>query len=97
MLKEIKPLLDEVRDEGIEVSLLGENEKNQQFKNDMIRSLVIAVFLILITLLFIFPKIRYALMVMSVIPFTMLGALLGHMLIYAFSHRYVRTCRSCYQ
>ncbi len=47
----------------------------------MIRSLIIAVFLILITLLFIFPKIRYALMVMSVIPFSLLGALVGHMLI----------------
>jgi len=81
VLKKIKPLLDTIRDEGIEINLLGENEKNQQFKNDMIRSLIIAVFLILITLLFIFPKIRYALMVMSVIPFTMLGALLGHMLI----------------
>ncbi|MFC2073375.1 efflux RND transporter permease subunit, partial [Campylobacterota bacterium] len=81
VLNKIKPLLQTIRDEGIEINLLGEDEKNQQFKNDMIRSLVIAVFLILITLLFIFPKIRYALMVMSVIPFTMLGALLGHMLI----------------
>ncbi|WP_309500152.1 efflux RND transporter permease subunit [Sulfurovum sp.] len=81
VLNQIKPLLQTIRDEGIEISLLGEDEKNQQFKNDMIRSLVIAVFLILIALLFIFPKIRYALMVMSVIPFTMLGALLGHMLL----------------
>ena len=81
VLKKIKPLIQTIRDEGIEVTLLGEEEKNQQFKNDMIRSLIIAVFLILITLLFIFPKIRYALMVMSVIPFTMLGALLGHMLV----------------
>jgi len=81
VLKKIKPLLDTIRAEGIEINLLGENEKNQQFKNDMIRSLIIAVFLILITLLFIFPKIRYALMVMSVIPFTMLGALVGHMLV----------------
>jgi multidrug efflux pump subunit AcrB len=81
VLKKIKPLLQIIEDEGIDVSLLGEQEKNQQFKNDMIRSLIIAVFLILITLLFIFPKIRYALMVMSVIPFSLLGALLGHMLI----------------
>lgn len=81
VLKKIKPLLSMIQDEGMDVSLLGEEEKNQQFKNDMIRSLIIAVFLILITLLFIFPKIRYALMVMSVIPFSLLGALLGHMLI----------------
>ncbi|HEY9189287.1 MAG TPA: efflux RND transporter permease subunit, partial [Sulfurovum sp.] len=81
VLKKIQPVLQKIRDEGIDVSLLGEQEKNEQLKNDMMRALVIAVFLILITLLFIFPKIRYALMVMSVIPFTMLGALLGHMLV----------------
>ncbi|MFK5976733.1 MAG: efflux RND transporter permease subunit [Sulfurovum sp.] len=81
VLKEINPLLEKLKKEGIDIVLLGENEKNQQFKSDMIRSLVIAVFLILITLLFIFPKIRYALMVMSVIPLTLLGALLGHILL----------------
>ena len=81
VLKSVNPLLEKIRQEGVEVTLLGENEKNEQFKNDMMRSLVIALFLILITLLFIFPKIRYALMVMSVIPFTMLGALLGHFLV----------------
>ena len=81
VLKKVRPLLNTIQDEGVDVSLLGEQEKNQQFKTDMIRSLVIAVFLILITLLFIFPKIRYALMVMSVIPFSLLGALVGHMLI----------------
>ena len=81
VLKEIKPLLDEIRASGVEISLLGENEKNEQFKNDMMRSLVIALFLILITLLLIFPKIRYALMVMSVIPFSLLGALVGHIIL----------------
>jgi len=81
VLGEIKPLIAQLKDEGLEITLLGENEKNQQFKNDMIHSLVIALFLILITLLFIFPKIRYALMVMSVIPFSLLGALWGHLLL----------------
>ena len=81
VLSQIQPLIDQLKEEGLEIALLGENEKNQQFKNDMIRSLVIAVFMILITLLFIFPKIRYALIVMSVIPFSLLGALWGHLLL----------------
>ena len=79
VLKEIKPLLEEAKAQGVRVSLLGEDEKNNQFKNDILRALVIALFLILITLLFIFPKISSVLMVMSVIPFSMLGALLGHL------------------
>lgn len=79
VLQQIKPLLEEAKAQGVRVSLLGEDEKNNQFKNDILRALVIALFLILITLLFIFPKISSVLMVMSVIPFSMLGALLGHL------------------
>ncbi len=81
VLKVLNPLLEEIKKDGVDIELLGENEKNQQLKNDMMRAVVIALFLILITLLFIFPHIRYALMVISVIPFSLLGALLGHMLI----------------
>ena len=79
VLDRLEPLIAKIRKEGVTVNLLGENEKNQQLKNDMKRAVVIALFLILITLLFIFPRIRYALMVMSVIPFSMLGALAGHL------------------
>jgi multidrug efflux pump subunit AcrB len=81
VLKEIEPLLEEIKAEGVTVTLQGESEKNEQLKNDMQRAVVIALFLILITLLFIFPRIRYALMVMSVIPFSLLGALLGHLIL----------------
>jgi multidrug efflux pump subunit AcrB len=81
VLQKIEPLIDEIRKEGVTVDLLGENEKNQQLKNDMKRAIVIALFLIMITLLLIFSKLRYVLIVMSVIPFSMLGALLGHKLL----------------
>ncbi|MDM5272509.1 efflux RND transporter permease subunit [Sulfurovum sp. zt1-1] len=81
VLKEIEPLLDELRKQGIKVTLQGESEKNQQLKDDMKKAVLIALFLILIALLFIFPRIRYALMVMSVIPFSLLGALLGHLIL----------------
>ncbi|MFT7824564.1 MAG: efflux RND transporter permease subunit [Sulfurimonas sp.] len=81
VLEALDPVLEEVRSSGVNVSLLGESEKNEQLKNDMKGAVVIALFLILITLLFIFPRIRYALMVMSVIPFSLLGALIGHMIL----------------
>ncbi|MBD3790358.1 MAG: efflux RND transporter permease subunit [Campylobacterales bacterium] len=81
VLTQIKPVLEAVKKDGVDVSLLGESEKNQQLKHDMMRAVVIAMFLILIALLFIFPRIRYALMVMSVIPFSMLGVLLGHLIV----------------
>lgn len=81
VLSKIKPLLQEIKKKGVEVRLLGENEKNQQLKHDMMRAGVIALFLILITLLFIFSRIRYVLIVMSVIPFSIFGAILGHKLL----------------
>ncbi len=81
VLDKIDPLLKKIQKDGITVSLLGENEKNQQLKSDMIAASVLALFLILITLLFIFPKLRYVFIVMSVIPFSILGALVGHKLL----------------
>lgn len=81
ILNMLEPTLTEISNSGIEVNLLGEKEKNTQLKNDMKQAVVLAMFLIFLTLLLIFSKIKYALMVMSVIPLSVLGALLGHKLL----------------
>lgn len=77
----LEPSLEEVANSGIEVNLLGEKEKNRELKGDMKGTLVLAVFLIFLTLLLIFSKIKYVLMIMSVIPLSILGALVGHKLL----------------
>ena len=74
----LQPLIDTLSAQRIGVSYLGEKEKNDQLKADMQRAVAIALMLMLIILLFIFPKIKYALMIMSVIPLSVLGALIGH-------------------
>jgi len=81
ILEELKPTLDEIRKMGVNVELLGEKEKNEQLKSDMKKAVFFAIFLIFLTLLLIFSKIKYVLMVMSVIPLSALGALLGHKLL----------------
>ena len=81
ILTMLEPTLDEISLSGIEVNLLGEKEKNRELQSDMKKTVVLAVFLILLTLLLIFSKIKYALMVMSVIPLSVLGALIGHKLL----------------
>ena len=81
VLDAITPLLEKVEAQGIKIRLMGEKEKNKQLAKEMKHAAVIALFLILIALLLIFTKIKYALMVMSVIPFSMLGALGGHLLL----------------
>lgn len=80
VLDMIEPTIKEIEKEGIRVEVLGEREKNQQLKNDMLTASVFALFIMLILLLLIFPKIKYALMILSVIPFSIFGALVGHKL-----------------
>lgn len=78
ILEKLKPTLDSIAKMGVHVELLGEKEKNEQLKNDMKKAVFLAIFLIFLTLLLIFSKIKYVLMVMSVIPLSVLGALIGH-------------------
>ncbi|MBU1659681.1 efflux RND transporter permease subunit [bacterium] len=81
VLNKLESTLEEISNSAIEVNLLGEKEKNKQLQGDMKSAIILAMFLILLTLLLIFSKMKYALMVMSVIPFSILGALLGHKLL----------------
>jgi HAE1 family hydrophobic/amphiphilic exporter-1 len=81
VLDKLEPTLNEVRESGVDVMLLGEKEKKEQLKSDMQKAIFLALFLIFISLLLIFSKIKYALMVMSVIPLSVLGALIGHILL----------------
>ena len=81
VLERLQPLLTEIASSGVYVDLLGEKEKNNQLKADMKTSLILAIFLIFITLLFIFSKVKYVVMLMSVIPLSVLGALVGHKLV----------------
>jgi multidrug efflux pump subunit AcrB len=78
ILSQLEDTLDMIAKGGIEVNLLGEKEKNKQLQGDMKATIALALFLIFLTLLLIFAKIKYVLMVMSVIPLSILGALLGH-------------------
>ena len=81
ILSILEPTLQDISSSGIEVNLLGEKEKNKQLKGDMKNTVILSIFLIFLILLLIFSKIKYVLMVMSVIPLSILGALLGHKLL----------------
>ncbi|MGB6019661.1 MAG: efflux RND transporter permease subunit, partial [Sulfurimonadaceae bacterium] len=80
ILTTLDPLIEEIEKSGIRVVVLGEKEKNDQLKNDMLTASVFALLIMLILLLLIFPKIKYALMILSVIPFSIFGALFGHLI-----------------
>ena len=77
-LKKIEPTLQSLRDKGIQVSFGGEREKSEQMQSDMLKALIVVLFLIFITLLVNFPSVKSAFIIISVIPFTAVGAIVGH-------------------
>ena len=77
VMKRISPLLETFKKQGIEVIIKGEQKANMQLKNEMSRAAVIAVFLIFISLVWMFNSFIQPLIVLSTIPLSVVGALVG--------------------
>ena len=78
VLNKIKPFLDEIENEGIKIVLKGEAEKNKELGRDMSLATALALVLIMLSLLYLFNSFKETFIVMSVIPFSLLGVLIGH-------------------
>ena len=77
VMKQIKPLLESLRKEGIRIVVKGEEKENSKLKKEMTQALIMAVFLIFITLVWMFNSLILPLIVLSVIPLSLFGALTG--------------------
>ncbi|KIM11836.1 MAG: hypothetical protein KU37_02980 [Sulfuricurvum sp. PC08-66] len=77
-LAQIEPLLESINGNGVTVSIGGEKEQTQQMAGDMTRAWAVALFLIFIVLLINFNSFKAVFIIISVIPFTILGAIVGH-------------------
>jgi multidrug efflux pump subunit AcrB len=73
----LKPLLKTVEDSGVKVIIKGEEKENAKLKKEMTQAAVIAVFLIFITLVWMFNSMVLPLIILSTIPLSILGALVG--------------------
>ncbi len=80
VLDKLDPILTKLKKDGIQIILKGEAQKNEELKNDMKLATSLAMVLILLSILYLFNSFRQTLIVMSVIPFSLLGVLLGHQL-----------------
>ncbi|QKF81252.1 efflux RND transporter permease subunit [Halarcobacter ebronensis] len=78
LLDEIQPTLDKIKQSGIKIILKGEAEKQQSLKHDMLLALGLTVILIMLSMLYLFNSFRETFILMSVIPFSLLGVLIGH-------------------
>lgn len=78
VVEKIQPLLDEIKKDGIFLRMKGEAEKKKELQADMKSAATLAFVLILLSILYLFNSFRETFIVMSVIPFSFLGVLLGH-------------------
>ena len=77
-VSKIKPFIDEIQKENIKLVFKGEAEKKAELKRDMLLATALALTLIMLSMLYLFNSFRETIIVMSVIPFSLLGVLIGH-------------------
>ncbi|HHD78356.1 MAG TPA: efflux RND transporter permease subunit, partial [Epsilonproteobacteria bacterium] len=77
VMEQIKPLLDEIKRSGVHVIIKGEEKENAKVKKEMMEAALIAMFLIFIALVWMFNSLLLPLIILSTIPLSILGALVG--------------------
>jgi len=78
VINKLEPAFEKLRNEGFKVDIKGEEKENNKNKREMMQSAVIAIFLIFITLVWLFDSIVKSLIVISTIPLVLLGVYFGH-------------------
>ncbi len=81
ILDNLQPLFEKLENEGVEVIIKGEEKANQQLAIEMTQASIIAMFLIFISLVWMFDSIVLPLIILSSIPLSIFGVLLGHLII----------------
>ncbi|RLA76727.1 MAG: AcrB/AcrD/AcrF family protein, partial [Epsilonproteobacteria bacterium] len=77
----LEPILQEIKEKGIKIVQKGEQEKKAELKNDMLSASALALVLIMLSMLYLFNSFRESFMLLSVIPFSLLGVMVGHILL----------------
>ena len=78
-LNKIMPLLKKIQKKyGVRLKFKGEREQKQTMQTEMIFASLLAITLIFIAILYLFNSFKETLIVMSVIPFSLLGVYIGH-------------------
>ncbi|HHD72421.1 MAG TPA: efflux RND transporter permease subunit, partial [Epsilonproteobacteria bacterium] len=80
-LSQLEPTLESIQKKGIQIVQKGEKEKREELKSDMLWATALAMVLILLSMLYLFNSFRESFILLSVIPFSMLGVMVGHMLL----------------
>lgn len=79
VMNSMQPVFEKLRNDGFTVDIKGEEKENNKNKIEMIQSGLIAIFLIFITLVWLFDSIKKSLIVISTIPLVIFGVYFGHL------------------
>ena len=77
VMKRLTPLLKKIEEDGVKVIIKGEQKANSQIMKEMLQAMVIAMFLIFITLVWMFNSFWQPLIILAIIPLSILGVLVG--------------------
>jgi len=77
-MEKLEPTFKKLKQDGYKIDIKGEEKENAKNKRELIQSAVIAIFLIFITLVWLFDSIKKSLIVLSTIPLVLLGVFFGH-------------------
>ncbi|QSZ42217.1 MMPL family transporter [Sulfurimonas aquatica] len=78
VIQKLEATLEELKNSGYKVDIKGEEKENNKNKKEMMQSAIMAIFLIFITLVWLFDSIKKSLIVISTIPLVLLGVYVGH-------------------
>ena len=78
VMSKLQNVFQELKAEGFKIEIKGEEKENNKNKREMLQSGIIALFLIFITLVWLFDSIKKSLIVISTIPLVLLGVYVGH-------------------
>ena len=81
VLEVIEPTLKKLEESGVKVIIKGEQEQNEQMAKEMAIAFAIALFFIFVTLLIMFDSFKSTFIILSTIPFSFLGAIIGHLIL----------------
>ncbi len=79
-LKQIDLVLHDIEKDGVEVIIKGEEKENQKIQKEMAQAAIIALFLIFLALVWMFDSLLLSVFVLSVIPLSIFGVLVGHII-----------------
>ncbi|MCF6339971.1 MAG: efflux RND transporter permease subunit [Sulfurimonas sp.] len=78
VMQKLEPIFEKLKNDGYNVDIKGEEKENNKNKKEMMQSGLIAIFLIFITLVWLFDSIKKSLIVLSTTPLVLLGVFFGH-------------------